>query len=81
MKSWTIFRISQTLCTNLLFPSSYARPLMQRFREMLFMRVVPNIKRLGLLTPYVRKAFTDLQIIQFEDVDTDELDRQLGLDS
>jgi hypothetical protein len=54
-------------------------PLMQRFREMLFMRVVPNIKKLGLLTPHVRKAFTDLNIVQFEAVDTDALDRQLGL--
>jgi hypothetical protein len=27
----------------------------------------------------VRKAFTDLRIIQFEDVDTDALDQQPGL--
>jgi hypothetical protein len=54
-------------------------PLMQKFREMLFMRVVPNTKKLGLMGPRVRKAFTDLRIIQFEDVDTDALDQQLGL--
>jgi hypothetical protein len=54
-------------------------PLMQKFREMLFMRVVPNTKKLGLLGNRVRKAFTDLHIIQFEDVDTDALDRQLGM--
>lgn len=54
-------------------------PLMRRFREMLFMRVVPNIKKLGLLGPRVRKGFADLHIIQFEDVDTDALDQQLGL--
>ena len=48
------------------------------FRGMLFMRVVPNLKKLGVLTPRVRKAFTELGIIQFEDVDTDSLDRQLG---
>jgi hypothetical protein len=54
-------------------------PLMQKFREMLFMRVVPNTKKLGLMGSRVRKAFTDLHIIQFEDVDTDALDRQLGL--
>jgi hypothetical protein len=52
---------------------------MQKLREMLFMRVVPNTRKLGLLGPRVRKAFTDLQIIQFEDVDTDDLDQQLGL--
>jgi hypothetical protein len=54
-------------------------PLMQQFREMLFMRVVPNTKKLGLLGPRVRKAFADLHIIQFEDFDTDALDQQLGL--
>jgi len=54
-------------------------PLMQKFREMLFMRVVPNTKKLGLMGSRVRKAFTDLRIIQFEDVDTDTLDQQLGL--
>jgi hypothetical protein len=43
------------------------------------MRVVPNTKKLGLMGPRVRKAFTDLRIIQFEDVDTDALDQQLGL--
>jgi len=48
------------------------------FRGMLFSRVVPNLKKLGLLTPRVRKAFTDLEIIQFEDFDTDEVDRRLG---
>ena len=42
------------------------------------MRVVPNLKKLGILTPKVRKAFTDLEIIQFEDTDTDALDRDLG---
>jgi len=48
------------------------------FRSTLFMRVVPNLKKLGLLTPRVRKAYTELGIIQFEDVDTESLDRELG---
>jgi hypothetical protein len=42
-------------------------PVGQQFRSMLFQRVVPNLKKLGLLTPKVRKAYTDLEIIQFED--------------
>jgi hypothetical protein len=42
-------------------------PVGQMFRSMLFQRVVPNLKKLGLLTPKVRKAYTDLEIIQFED--------------
>jgi hypothetical protein len=49
------------------------------FRSSLFKRVVPNLKRLGLLTPRVRQAFTDLDIIQFEDADPEAEDRQLGL--
>ena len=47
------------------------------FRAMLFMRVVPNLKKLGVRTPRVRRAFTELEIIHFEDVDTDALDRQM----
>jgi hypothetical protein len=41
--------------------------------------VVPNVKRLGLLTPRVREQFERLQIIQFEDSDPEAMDRQLGL--
>ena len=41
-------------------------PIMQMFRQALFARVVPNVKRLGLLTPRVRGAFEEMQIIQFE---------------
>jgi hypothetical protein len=50
----------------------------RQFRGMLFQRVVPNLKKLGLLTPKVRRAFTDLEIIQFEDFDAEAVDRQLG---
>ena len=53
-------------------------PQGQQFRTMIFQRVVPNLKKLGLLTPKVRKAFTDLDIIKFEDFDTDAADRALG---
>jgi len=41
-------------------------PQMQEFRKMLFSKVVPNVKRLGLLTPYVRERFAELGILQFE---------------
>jgi hypothetical protein len=53
-------------------------PVGQQFRSMLFARVVPNLKRLGLITPRVRAAFQRLEIIQFEDVDPEEQDRRLG---
>jgi hypothetical protein len=56
-----------------------ASPAGQLFRRMIFSRVVPNLKRLGLLTPKVRKAFTELEIIQFEDYDVEADDRELGL--
>jgi hypothetical protein len=51
----------------------------QMFRRMLFARVVPNLKRLGLISPRVREAFEKLEIIQFEDHDPEEQDRALGL--
>ncbi len=50
----------------------------QMFRRMLFQRIVPNLKKLGLLTPRVREAYTRLGIIQFEDFDSDAADRELG---
>jgi len=55
-----------------------ASPVMQLFRQLLFMRVVPNIRRLGLLTPRVRAAFESLGILQFENFDSEAADRQLG---
>ncbi len=49
------------------------------FRAMLFMRIVPNLRKLGLITPRVREAFERLDIIQFEHLDTKDQDRELGL--
>jgi hypothetical protein len=48
------------------------------FRSMLFARIVPNLKKLGLLTPKVRAAYTRLDLIRFEDFDSEAADRQLG---
>lgn len=56
-----------------------ASPVMRLFRQALFMRIVPNIKKLGLLSPHVRKAFEEMEIIHFEDVDPEAQDRALGL--
>ena len=39
---------------------------MREFRKLLFSKVVPNVKRLGLLTPTVRKRFAELDILKFE---------------
>ena len=41
-------------------------PQMIEFRKMLFSKIVPNVKRLGLLTPWVRERFAELDILQFE---------------
>ena len=59
--------------------SCSSSPVMKMFRQALFARVVPNIKRLGLLTPRVREAFEELEIIQFEDFDPEAADRAMGL--
>jgi len=53
-------------------------PTMQIFRRMLFTRIVPNLKKLGMLTPRVREAFDRLGILQFEDFDSDAMDKELG---
>jgi hypothetical protein len=51
-------------------------PGAQVFQEMLFSKIVPNCKKLGLLDAgdgWLRQKFTELGIIQFEDwVDTSE---------
>lgn len=41
-------------------------PFMIGFRQMTFSKIVPNLKRLGLLTPRVRDAFDKLDLLRFE---------------
>lgn len=41
--------------------------MMGVFRKLLFSKIVPNVKRLGLLTPYVRRGFEELDILEYED--------------
>jgi hypothetical protein len=47
-------------------PWSMHTPFMVGFRQILFSKIVPNLKRLGLLTPRVRKTFAELGILEFE---------------
>ena len=42
---------------------------MRMFRTLIFSKIVPNVKRLGLLTPRVRRGFEELDVIQFESWD------------
>ncbi len=41
---------------------------MKGFRQMLFSKIVPNLKRLGLLTPRVREEYAKLGLLQFENL-------------
>ena len=45
---------------------SLETPFMRGFRQMLFSKIVPNLKRLGLLTPRVREAYERLDLLRFE---------------
>jgi hypothetical protein len=45
---------------------SLKAPMMQEFRRMLFIRIVPNVKRLHLLTPFLRERFAELGILDYE---------------
>ena len=40
--------------------------MMNLFRSLLFSKIVPNCKRLGLLTPRVREGFADLGVLHYE---------------
>ncbi len=41
-------------------------PFMIGFRQMTFSKIVPNLKRLGLLTPRVREAYGKMDLLRFE---------------
>lgn len=45
--------------------------VMSTFRSLLFARVIPNLKRIGLLTDRVRPKFEALGILEFENAATD----------
>ncbi len=45
--------------------------IMQRFRTFLFTRVIPNLKRVGLLTESVRPLYDELGILQYENLVSD----------
>jgi len=47
-------------------PWTLSTPFMVGFRQILFSKIVPNLKRLGLLTPRVRAKFAELNILDFE---------------
>jgi hypothetical protein len=48
----------------------------QEFRKMLFSRIVPTVKDIGLWGSKVRKAYEDMGVLQYQDIDPDELSTQ-----
>ena len=57
--------------------------VMSTFRNLLFQRVVPNLRRIGLLTDSVRPRFEELGLLDYEsladdgDIDWAQLERPL----
>jgi hypothetical protein len=50
-------------------------PMMREFRKMLFGRIVPTVRDIGLWGPKIQQAFADLGVIQFAEVDPDAMER------
>jgi hypothetical protein len=49
---------------------------MRRFRSLLFSRIVPTIKDIGLWGPKIRRAYANMGIIGFADADAEALTRE-----
>jgi hypothetical protein len=47
--------------------------MMEVFRKMLFSRIVPTVKDIGLWGSKVQKAYEDMGVISFSDLDPEEL--------
>ncbi len=58
-------------------------PLVNKFRDLLFTRIMPNLRRIGLLTDAVRPKFEELGILEYEhlpddyDIDWAEISKPL----
>jgi hypothetical protein len=48
-------------------------PIMSEFRKMLFSRIVPTIKDIGLWGPKVQEAYADMGVLDFAAIDPGEL--------
>jgi para-aminobenzoate N-oxygenase AurF len=46
---------------------------MQQFRTLLFTRIVPTLRDIGMFGPKVRSAFADMGVLGFEQVDVEDL--------
>ncbi len=54
---------------------SYVRqsPFMQQYTKMLFSRIVPTLKDIGLWGPRIQQAFVDMKVIEFAEINVEEL--------
>jgi hypothetical protein len=72
------------ISTKEIVPYLLADPTRSLFQQMLFSKIVPNCKKLGLLDAadgWLRERFTEIGVIQFEDwADTGEEYGSYGLD-
>jgi hypothetical protein len=59
---WERLGLPQRECEE----AANASQMMGLFRKLLFSKIVPNIKRLGLLTERVRKGFDELGVLEYE---------------
>ena len=48
-------------------------PSMIEFRRMLFSKIVPNVKKLGLLDDWLRARFAELDILKYEDLEASDV--------
>ena len=46
---------------------------MKQFRQRLFSRIVPTVKDIGLLGPRVKKAFEDMGVMSFAEIDAKKM--------
>jgi hypothetical protein len=51
---------------SLWVPWARNTPFQKGFRQMTFSKIVPNLKRLGLLTPRIRETFAKLDVLRYE---------------
>ena len=48
---------------------------MQQFRNLLFTRIIPNLKKVGLITDSVRPLYEELGVLEYENlVDDGQID-------
>ena len=48
-------------------------PFMQQYTKMLFSRIVPTLKDIGLWGERIQKAFVDMKVIEFAEINIEEL--------